>query len=229
MNANDRLPVPCIVFLVLVGTLMAVVLRHGPGEDRSRKADDIVVDAGKRSAVTQAPRPTRGISQKDTSLPLDRIKKLGRTLTVQHLRDIVDLPTSFSADLDVLKRRAVAAAKVVPDGNTDGYVVKYYSGVNHTHHRLLENGVTGFASKPLAGVYFTEHCFDGDGKIVKAIANDKDGTRFVDRTFWYEGNRPSAMLTYGPSGYSFGEHGLYREGRLYLVARFDAIGTKLIV
>ena len=55
MNANDRLPVPCIVFLVLVGTLMAVVLRHGPGEDRSRKADDIVVDAGKRSAVTQAP------------------------------------------------------------------------------------------------------------------------------------------------------------------------------
>ena len=179
--------------------------------------------------LPRPPRPTRGISQKDTSLPLDRIKKLGRTLTVQHLRDIVDLPTSFSADLDVLKRRAVAAAKVVPDGNTDGYVVKYYSGVNHTHHRLLENGVTGFASKPLAGVYFTEHCFDGDGKIVKAIANDKDGTRFVDRTFWYEGNRPSAMLTYGPSGYSFGEHGLYREGRLYLVARFDAIGTKLIV
>ena len=176
-------------------------------------------------AAPETPVLRWGVSPQKASVPRYQNTDYRRASAIQPLREIVDLPTALADDLAILARRASAAAKVVPNVCTEGYHVKYYSGVNHPHHGLLEHGVTEFSSRPSAGVYFTEHCFDQDGKLVKAIANRKDGTRFVSRTFLYEGDLPSGMLTFGPNGYSFADVGLYKKGRLCLVARIDPDGN----
>ncbi len=128
-------------------------------------------------------------------------------------------------DLDVLAKRASSAAKTVPNLDTEGLLVKCYSGVNHLHHGLLENGVGEFSSRPAPGVYFTEHCFNKDGKLVKAVVNQEDGTQFVSRTFLYEDGQPAGMLTFGIDEHSFSDVGLYKEGRLSLVARIAPAGN----
>jgi hypothetical protein len=131
---------------------------------------------------------------------------------------------ALASDLDFLTKRASVAAKTVPNHGTENFLIKYYSGVNHPHHGLLENGVGEFSSRPASGS-FTEHCFDKDGKLVKSIGNLKDGTRFVSRTFLYEGDHPVGMLTFCPSGHSFSDVGLYREGRLSVIARIAPSGN----
>jgi len=165
----------------------------------------------------------RGVSPQAVLTPRYRNKEYLRASAIQPLGEIAKLPMALADDLDTLVRRAAASARGAAkvSASTEGHRVKYFEGVNHLHHGLLENGVGELASKPSTD--FTEHCFDRDGKLAKAIARRKDGTRFVSRIFLYEGDLPGAMLTFGPKGYS-GSYGLYRDGRLVLVAEIDSGG-----
>ncbi len=195
-------------------------------EDAGKKMGAIKKGIADRAkAAPETPVLRWGVSPQEASVRRYQNKDYKRASAIQVLREIVDLPKALGDDLDVLARRASAAAKVVPDVGTKGYHVKYYKGVNHPHHGLLAQGVGEFSSRPSAGVYFAEHCFDQDGNLAKVIDNLKDGTRFVSATFLYEGDLPSGKLTFGPNGYSFADHGLYKEGRLRLVARIDDDGS----
>jgi hypothetical protein len=137
----------------------------------------------------------------------------------QPLREIVNLPATIAEDLRTLSRRAVAAGDRAADTSTDGLRVKYVTGTNHSCHGLVENAASQSPTRPGKGTDFAEHCHDRDGRLVKSIANNADGTRELESVFLYEGGRPSAMLTYAEGKYSFGDFGLYRDGRLCLVAR----------
>ena len=176
-------------------------------------------------AVAETLTPARSVVPQENPVPRYQNREYRRGSAIQPLKEIVGLPAALADDLDVLARRASAAAKIVRDVDTEGLLVKCYSGVGHTHHGLLQIGGGEFPSRPPAGVDFTEHCFDQGGKLVKAIANRKDGTRFVSRTFLYEGDLPSGMLTFGPNGLSFADLGLYRDGRLCVTARIDPVGN----
>ena len=175
--------------------------------------------------VPETPTSARSVLLQEPPVHRYQNRKYRRASAIQPLREILDLPAALADDLDVLVKRASVAAKTVPDLDTEGLLVKCYSGVNHLHHGLLENGVGELFSRPAPGVYFTEHCFDKDGKLVKAIANQKDGTRFVSRAFLYEDDQPAGMLTFGPNGHSFSDLGLYKEGRLSDVARIAPAGN----
>jgi hypothetical protein len=175
--------------------------------------------------ISETPTSARRVLIQEPPVHRYQNRKYRRATAIQPLREILGLPAAFASDLNILAKRASVAAKTVPDVDTEGLLVKCYSGVNHLHHGLLENGVGEFSSRPAPGVYFTEHCFDKDGKLVKAITNQKDGTRFVSRTFLYEDDQPAGMLTFGPDGHSFSDVGLYKEGRLSMVARIAPAGN----
>lgn len=135
--------------------------------------------------------------------------------------EIHGLPKELNDDLKVLLARFSDIPKATPDTKSEGYTVKYYRGTYHTHHGLLEVG-SDERPDPPADKYVTEHCFDINGRLIKAIGRAENGTRSVKRAFHYEGDRPAAMLTFGPEGYQFGDYGLYKNGQLVLVARIDA-------
>jgi len=226
----------CVVLIVLTVALTALLVRNELGEIQTTQDDRVIAETeqDKREFMESETSTTvpaietrvRAVSPKETaSAPRYVNRTYKRGSMVQPLQEIVDLPKTISADLDILVDRALTAAEVVPDTSTEGYRVEYFSSVNHPHHGLTEKGVNRFSSKPSAGVYFTEHCFDQHGKLVKAIGNKKDGTRYVTDTFLYEGDRPSGRLSFGPDRYSFGDHGLYKDGRLRLVARIDPVGN----
>jgi len=147
-----------------------------------------------------------------------------RSKMIEPLRETVRLPEEFADDLYELRRRALSFPDYTGDVSTEGFTVRYFAGQNHSHHGLVQHGVGELASRPESGDYFAEYCFDEDGRLIKVIANPNSGVRYVSRFFVYEANQPSAMLTFGPEGFNFGDYGLYREGRLCLVARINKDG-----
>ena len=167
----------------------------------------------------------RRVSPQAALAPRYQNKKYLRASAIQPLEEIAKLPTALADDLDILVKRASAAVAVAAkvDASTTGHTVKYYRGVNHGRHALVENGVGELSSKPSPN--YDEHCFGRDGKHVKTITELKDGTRYVSSVFLYEGDQPLARLTFGPKGHFFGDYGLYRDGRLVLVARVDSKGV----
>jgi hypothetical protein len=79
----------------------------------------------------------------------------------------------------------------------------------------------------LSKTFFAEYCYDEDGRLIKVIVNLKSGVRFVSKAFIYNSDELSAMLSYRPESFSFGQYGLYCNGRLSLVARFNKFGKVL--
>jgi len=158
--------------------------------------------------------------------PINRYgnKDYPQTWPSRPLREIANLPATITQDLKTLSTRAIVAGDRAVDTSTDGLRVKYIKGVNHPHHALTEHGADESPTRPAKGTYYTEHCFDLNGKLVKSIANREDGTRVLAKTFLYEDDRPSSMLSYLDGRYVGGNFGLYRDGKLCLVASINAEG-----
>lgn len=166
----------------------------------------------------------RGVSPQAALTSRYQNKEYLRASAVQPLEEIAKLPMALADDLDILIRRAAAAVAAAAnvDTSTAGHRVKYYQGTNHGRHGLVANGVGELSAKP--SPVYTAHCFRRDGKLAKTVTDRKDGTRYVSSIFLYEGDLPAARLTFGPKGHAFGDYGLYRDGRLVLVARVDSTG-----
>jgi len=180
------------------------------------------MDPAAEMAAASAPQQASGrhpLARQDK--PLDRYgnKDYPPVQPSLPLREIANLPATIAEDLRTLSRRAVAAGDRAVDTSTDGLRVKYVLAVNHSLHGLIENCAEEAPARPEKGTPFLEHCHDRDGRLVKSIDNDGAGTRVLERAFLYEGDRPAGMLTYAEGKLAFADLGLYRDGRLCLVAR----------
>jgi len=171
------------------------------------------------------PDPTpRPVLPQERAVSRYQNKAYRRSSAVRLLQEIANLPDEFAGDLNALLERAAAVETKAPDADTEGLKVKYFRGVNHSHHGLLENGAHKLPGPPPPGTPVIEHCFDASGKLIKVIERMRDGTRAVTRAFIYQDDQPAGMLTFGPKGYSFGDFGSYKKGKLTLLARIDGAG-----